>query len=108
MGDYSATLTAQKLRRRSSLFKHNILILLYDLLYTAAEGHFRKGHFWVTKHVSQVVLRSFWLSSNLAGRHSILGEVGELPPCGRPHQPFLSLPFTSGIQGSEKLHLAGR
>jgi hypothetical protein len=45
----------------------------------------------------------------LVGKNlSILGEVGELPPCGRPHQPFLSLPLTSGIQGSEKLHLAGR
>ena len=76
---------------------------------SAAEGHFRKGHFWVTKHVSEVVLHSFWLSRNLAAICvSILGEVGELPPCGRPHQPFLSLPLTSGIQGSEKLHLAGR
>src|SRR6516225_7567914 len=24
------------------------------------------------------------------GQHPILGEVSELPPCGRPHQPFLS------------------
>ena len=77
-------------------------------MYTCGRAFPRKGHFWVTKYVSQVVLRSFWLSSNLAGRHSILGEVGELPPCGRPHQPFLSLPLTPGIQGSEKLHLAGR
>jgi hypothetical protein len=63
-GDYSATLTAQKLRRRSSLLKHNILISLHDLLYSAAEEHFRKGHLWVSKLLSRVVSRSS------------LGEVG--------------------------------
>ena len=44
-GDYSATLTAQKPRRRSSLLKHNILISLYDLLYIRRGRAFPEGPF---------------------------------------------------------------
>ena len=48
-GDYSATLTAQKPRRRSSLLKHNILISLYDLLYIRRGRAFPEGPFLVDK-----------------------------------------------------------
>jgi hypothetical protein len=39
---------------------------------------------------------------------TILAEVGEQASCGRPHQPFFSLPLALGIQSGEKLHVAGR
>jgi hypothetical protein len=39
---------------------------------------------------------------------TILAEVGEQASCGRPHQPFFSLPLALSIQSGEKLHLAGR